>query len=79
MKTIRVVLDSELLRATNEAAKRAGVNRSSLIREALCEHLKRLRAREIEDRDRRGYRMRLDSAGDAAAWEPVASWPVALP
>jgi metal-responsive CopG/Arc/MetJ family transcriptional regulator len=69
------VLDSELLRATNGAAKRARINRSSLIREALREHLKGLRAREIEARDQRGYRRRPDAAGDAAAWERVASWP----
>ena len=75
METIQVVLDSELLRATNGAAKRARINRSSLIREALREHLKGLRAREIEARDRRGYQRRPDVAADAAAWERVASWP----
>lgn len=75
METIQVVLDSELLRATNGAAKRARVNRSSLIREALREHLKRLRAREIEARDRQGYQRRPDAADDIVAWEEVASWP----
>ena len=75
METIQVVLDSELLRATNGAAKRARVNRSFLIREALREHLRNLRAREIEARDRRGYQQRPDAAGDVAAWERVASWP----
>ena len=50
------MLDSGLLKATNGAAKRARVNRSSLIREALREHLKHLRAREVDARDRRGYR-----------------------
>jgi metal-responsive CopG/Arc/MetJ family transcriptional regulator len=75
METIQVRLDSELLRATNGAAKRARVNRSSLIREVLREHLKRLRAREGEARDRLGYRSRPDVANDAAAWERVASWP----
>ena len=75
METIQVVLDSELLRAANQAAKRARVNRSSLIREALREHLKRLRVCEIEARDWRGYQRRPDEAGDAAAWERVASWP----
>jgi metal-responsive CopG/Arc/MetJ family transcriptional regulator len=73
MKTTQVVLDSELLEATNRAAKRARVNRSSLIREALQEHLKHLRAREVHDR--RGYHRRPDVAGDDAAWERVASWP----
>jgi metal-responsive CopG/Arc/MetJ family transcriptional regulator len=75
METIQVVLDSELLRATNGAAKRARVNRSALIREALREHLKRLREREIEARDQQGYRRHPDTAGAAAAWERVASWP----
>ena len=75
METIQIVLDSELLEATNGAAKRARVNRSSLIREALREHLKHLRACEVEARDRRGYRRRPDAAGDTAAWERVASWP----
>lgn len=75
METIQVVLDSELLRATNGAAKRARVNRSALIRDALREHLQRLHAREIEARDRRGYREHPDTARAAAAWERVASWP----
>ena len=75
METIQVVLDSELLRATNGAAKRARVNRSALIREALREHLRRLRVGEIEALDRQGYRRRPDAAGDTAAWERVASWP----
>jgi metal-responsive CopG/Arc/MetJ family transcriptional regulator len=75
MGTIQVMLDSELLRAANAAAKRVRVNRSSLIREALREHLKRLRACAVEAHDRRGHRRRPDVADDAAAWERVASWP----
>ena len=75
METIQVVLDSELLRATNGAAKRARANRSSLIREALREHLKRLHEREVEARDRRGYRRSPEVAGNVAVWERVALWP----
>jgi metal-responsive CopG/Arc/MetJ family transcriptional regulator len=75
VKTIQVVLESALLQAANAVAKRRRVNRSSLIREALREHLKRLRAHGVEARDRRGYRSRPHEAGDAAAWEGVASWP----
>ena len=74
METIQVVLDSELLRAADGAAKRARVNRSALVREALREHLNRLRMNEAEARDRRGYREHPE-AGEAAAWEQVASWP----
>jgi metal-responsive CopG/Arc/MetJ family transcriptional regulator len=76
METIQLVLDSELLRAANGAAKRARVNRSALIRRALREHLKRVAAREAEARDRQGYQERPEAAGEVETWERVASWPV---
>ena len=47
-ETIQVVLDSKLLRATELAARRANLNRSALIREALRAHLKNLDIRERE-------------------------------
>jgi len=75
METVQVVLDSELLRAANGAAKRARVNRSALIRQAIREHLKSLRMHEDEARDRRGYREHPETLGAGAAWERVASWP----
>lgn len=75
METIQVVLDSDLLRATDSAARRARVNRSALVRRALYEHLKRLNARDLEARDRRGYQNKPDNPAEAAAWEQVATWP----
>ncbi len=75
METIQVVLDTELLRAADQAARRARVNRSSLIRKALREHLERLRVKELEAQDRRGYREHPDSHKEVAAWERVAAWP----
>lgn len=75
METVQVVLDSELLRAANGAAKRARVNRSALIRQALREHLRGLRMREAEARDQRGYRKHPETSGEIATWERVASWP----
>ena len=75
METIQVVLDSELLRATDGAARRARVNRSALVRRALREHLKRHEMQELESRDRRGYQQHPEDAAEAADWERVASWP----
>jgi metal-responsive CopG/Arc/MetJ family transcriptional regulator len=75
METIQVVLDSALLRATDGAAKRARVNRSALVREALREHLKRLETRELEARDRKGYLEHPDDSTEIADWEGVAAWP----
>jgi metal-responsive CopG/Arc/MetJ family transcriptional regulator len=73
--TIQVVLDAKLLRAADASAKRAGVNRSALIRDALREHLKRLRIQDLERRDREGYRRCPDDPNEAAAWAQVAAWP----
>ncbi len=75
METIQVVLDEALLRATDGAARRARVNRSALVREALREHLKRLRVREREARDRRGYLQHPEASDEIAAWERVAARP----
>lgn len=53
METIRVVLDEELLRATDRAARRAKVSRSAFVRAAIREHLRRLNVKELEPRGRR--------------------------
>lgn len=75
METIQVVLDSELLQAADQAARRERVNRSALVREALRAHLRHLRKAEAEARDRQGYRVRPDARGEVEAWEGAASWP----
>jgi metal-responsive CopG/Arc/MetJ family transcriptional regulator len=75
METIQVVLDATLLRAADGAAKRAKMNRSALIRDALREHLKRIETREREAQDRRGYERHPAASDDAADWERVAAWP----
>lgn len=75
VETIQVVLGTTLLRATDGAARRAGMNRSALIREALREYLKHLETRELEARDRAGYAKHPQDSTEAADWERVAAWP----
>jgi metal-responsive CopG/Arc/MetJ family transcriptional regulator len=75
MQTIQIVLDSQLLRATNLATRRMKSNRSALIRDAIREHLKRLAIQGMEELDRKGYAAASKSAGDAEAWEAEAAWP----
>lgn len=75
METIQVVLDKELLRATDKAAKREKVNRSALIRQALEEHLKRLAIRDLEERDRRGYQAKPQRKEEYSPWQDAAAWP----
>lgn len=75
METIRVVLDTKLLRAADLAAKRQRVNRSALVRQALEEHLSRLRELELEEQDRRGYMARPQRDDELRVWEDAAAWP----
>ena len=74
MKAVRIVVDKELLTATDKAARAAGKNRSELVREALREHLRQIEMRAREERDRKGY-LKRPTAGKNAAWEAVAAWP----
>jgi len=75
VETIQVVLDEKLLKAADLAAKRQKVNRSALIRQALQQHLKRLRELELEERDRRGYLAKPQREQDFRIWEDAAAWP----
>jgi metal-responsive CopG/Arc/MetJ family transcriptional regulator len=75
VETIQIVLEKELLRATDRAAKHRRVNRSALVREALKEHLQRLATREREHRDREGYESRPFDDEESVGWHTVAAWP----
>jgi metal-responsive CopG/Arc/MetJ family transcriptional regulator len=75
METIQIVLGTGLLRATDKAAKRARINRSALVRQALREHLKRQKLQELEAQDRAGYEKYPGSPSEAAAWEQEIAWP----
>jgi metal-responsive CopG/Arc/MetJ family transcriptional regulator len=78
METIQVVIDAKLLQASDRAAKKAKLNRSELIRLALREHLRRMKTREAELRDWRGYeKLPQSAATEESAWEAEAIWPEA--
>ena len=75
METVQIVLDKELLRAADEAARRTNRNRSALVRDALREHLRRLAIRDLEERDRTGYSKQRQTRDEPSAWEAEALWP----
>ena len=75
METVQIVLDKELLQATDRAARRTKRNRSALVREALREHLRRLEVRASEERDRAGYAKRSQERDESHLWEAEAAWP----
>ena len=75
MEIVQIVLDKKLLRATDQAARRTKRNRSALVRDALREHLRRLRVCEMEERDRGGYSRQPEAGNDWSSWEAEATWP----
>jgi len=75
METVQIVLDKKLLRATDQAARRMKRNRSALVRDALREHLRKLRVRDLEQRDREGYSRKPHGDDEPSLWEAEAAWP----
>jgi metal-responsive CopG/Arc/MetJ family transcriptional regulator len=75
MQTIQVVLDEDLLKAADQAARQMKKNRSQLMREALRQHLRRLEIRAMEEREREGYAKHPQTLEEIAEWEAEAVWP----
>ncbi len=75
METIQVVLEEDLLKAADRAARKLKTNRSALFRDALRAHLKRIDASEREKRDREGYERYPDLLDRPGVWDQVADWP----
>lgn len=75
MHTIQVVLEEKLLKDTDRVVKRKKTNRSALIREALREHLKRVREQELEEQERRGYEKFPQTLEETEWLERAAVWP----
>jgi len=75
MTTIQVVMDERTLKEADRAARREGVNRSRLIREAVRAHLARLREREMDERHRRAYEEHPVRPGEFDRFDEEQVWP----
>jgi metal-responsive CopG/Arc/MetJ family transcriptional regulator len=75
METVQVVLDKELLQATDKAARRTKQNRSALVRDALRQYLRALEIRAKEEREREGYLKHPQTAEEMSGWEAEGVWP----
>ena len=78
METVQVVLDKELLQATDKAAKRTKQNRSALVRDALRRHLRALDIRAKEEQERIAYLKHPQTTKELEElllWEAEAVWP----
>ncbi len=71
---VQLVIDKKLLTAVDSTSKRTKRNRSTLVRDALRDHLQRdLLA--SEERDRQGYARQPQPDAETKAWESEAAWP----
>jgi metal-responsive CopG/Arc/MetJ family transcriptional regulator len=75
METVQIVIDKELLQATDRVAKRTKQNRSALVRDALRAHLRRLEIRASEESERAAYAKHPQSVEESLFWEAQAVWP----
>jgi predicted transcriptional regulator len=75
MKTLRMTLDPRLVSRVDRAARRLGLSRSAFTRQALADALNRLTERELEARQREGYRKRPVRRGEFDGWEREQVWP----
>jgi metal-responsive CopG/Arc/MetJ family transcriptional regulator len=75
METIQIVLDKSLLKAVDRAARLTRQNRSSLVRNALREHLRKLEIAALEEREAEAYRKQPQSLEEIRLWEREAAWP----
>ena len=75
METIQIVLETELLKAADRAARQTKQNRSALVRDALRAHLRRIDVLDREERDRSGYAKQPQRNDEFATWEGEAAWP----
>jgi metal-responsive CopG/Arc/MetJ family transcriptional regulator len=75
MEIIHVALDKKLLHAADVAARRTKRNRSALMRDALREHLHRLKVQAQEARDLEGHNRRPQAGRESPIWEREATWP----
>ncbi len=74
MRTVQMTLDEDLIRAMDEMARRMGTSRSGLVRTAVRDALDRWRARELEERHRKGYERHPVRPGEFDMDESRLSW-----
>jgi metal-responsive CopG/Arc/MetJ family transcriptional regulator len=69
------VIENDLLRDADRAARRLKMNRSVLIRDALREHLACLHMADLERRERNAFEQTPENPTEFAVWDEVAAWP----
>ena len=74
MKTVQMTLDENLVKAVDSAAKRLGTTRSGFTRQALRSALKEIRVKDLEAKQREGYKPKPVKRGEFSGWESEQVW-----
>lgn len=74
MKTVQMTLDEALVAEVDKAARKLHTSRSGFARDALRRAIRDLRAKELEEKHRRGYEQAPVSEGEFSVWEEEQEW-----
>ena len=74
MKTVQMTLGEDLVSEVDKVAEQIGTTRSEFTRRALQEAIARLREKELERRQREGYRRKPVKPGEFSDWENEQAW-----
>ena len=74
MKTVQMTLDENLVKAVDSAARRLGTTRSGFTRQALRSALKEVRVKDLEAKQREGYKRKPVKRGEFSGWESEQEW-----
>jgi metal-responsive CopG/Arc/MetJ family transcriptional regulator len=75
MTTVQMTLEPELVAEVDRVSREHGLTRSAFTRQALREALDRLRVRDLEQRQRDGYRRKPVRPREFSAWTREQAWP----
>lgn len=64
MKTVQITLDEDLLESVDQLVKELKTTRSAFTRDALKEAIKRVREKQLEQKQIQGYVTQLVKAGE---------------
>jgi len=75
MITVQMTLESKLVKAVDQQAKKLGLSRSAATRIALNDFLKRIATLEKEKKHAAGYKSTPVKSGEFDPWESEQVWP----
>ena len=74
MRTIQMTLDDNLVKSVDGVIKELKTTRSAFTRDALREAVKRYHVSRLEEKHRKGYKLRPTRKGELSIWEKEQDW-----